>query len=64
MLQRNVSNIGMRAVMNVPSVWRHYVLTLALDFIISTRITLLSINLGKGKIIITDCVAIYTLGVK
>ena len=49
MLQRNVSNMGMRAVMNVPSVWWHYVLTVALDFIISTRIILLSIKSWKRQ---------------
>ena len=64
MLQRNLSDMGMRAIMNVPSVWWHYILTLALDFIISTRIQIVNINLERGKIITTDCVAIYMHGVK
>ena len=50
-LWRNASDMDMRVVMNVPSVWWHYVLTLALDFIISKRIVLLSINLGRHKTI-------------
>ena len=64
MLQRNVSDMDMRVVTNVPNVWWHYVLTLVLDFIISTRIILLSINLGRDKIVMTDYVAIYMHGIK
>ena len=64
MLRRNVSGMDMTVVMNVPNAWWHYVLTLVLDFIISTRIILLSINLGRDKIVITDYVAIYMHGVK
>ena len=64
MLQRNISDMDMRVVTNVPNVWWHYVFTLVLDFIISTRIILLSINLGRDKIVITDYVAIYMHGVK
>ena len=58
MLRRKVSSMNMRVVMNVPNVWWHYVLTLALGFIISTRIILLSVNLGRDKIVITDYLAI------
>ena len=65
MLRRNVSGMDMTVVTNVPNnAWWHYVLTLVLDFIISTRIILLSINLGRDKIVITDYVAIYMHGVK
>ena len=64
LLQRNASNMDMRVIMNVPSVSWHYVLTLALDFIICKRIILLSINLGRDKIIITDYVRIYMHGIK
>ena len=39
--------MDMRVVMTVPSVWWHYVLTLALNFIISRKIILRSINLGR-----------------
>ena len=53
----------MRVVTNVPNVWWHYVLTLVLGFIISTKIVLLSINLGRDKIVINDYVAIYMHGV-
>ena len=60
MLQRNASGMDMRVVMNVLNVWWHYVLTLVLDFIISTRIILFSINLGRE---ITDYIRIYMHGV-